>query len=82
MTPVRFSTLYIIYVPIISILFSLYVRAFPHFYVAMFQVVLAIKEESRDIPTDTRELQVANFVGPTLVDLGLYEWMEKHGGMV
>jgi hypothetical protein len=48
----------------------------------MFQVVVAIKEESQDIPTDTRELQVANFVGPTLVDLGLYEWMEKHGGMV
>ena len=48
----------------------------------MFQVVLAIREESRDVPTENRELQVANFVGPTLVDLRLYEWMEKHGGMV
>ena len=48
----------------------------------MFQVVLAIKEESGDISTETREKQVANFVGPTLADLGLYEWMEKHGGMV
>ena len=48
----------------------------------MFQVVLTIKQESGDVPTETRELQVANFVGPTLVDLGLYSWMEKHGGMV
>ena len=52
--------------------------------VAMFQVVVELKEESRDIPdpTENRELQVANYVGPTLIDLGLYEWMEKHGGMV
>ena len=55
---------------------------FPHFYVAMFQVVLALKDEAREMPTENRELQVANYVGPTLVDLRLYEWMEKHGGMV
>ena len=48
----------------------------------MFQVVVALKEESQDIPMENRELQVANYVGPTLIDLGLYEWMEKHGGMV
>ena len=34
------------------------------------------------MPTDTRELQMAYFIGPTLVDLGLYAWMEKYGGMV
>lgn len=49
---------------------------------AMFQVVLMIRQESGNVPTDTMETQVANFVGPTLVDLGLYTWMQKHGGMV
>ena len=48
----------------------------------MFQVVIAIREESREVHSENRELQVANFVGPILVDFGLYEWMEKHGGMV
>ena len=63
----------------ISLLSVIY---FLHTHTAMFQVVLAIREESRDVPSENRELQVANFVGPTLVDLRLYEWMEKHGGMV
>ena len=48
----------------------------------MFQVVHTVRQESGDMPTDTRELQVSNFIGPTLVDLGLYAWMERHGGMV
>ena len=48
----------------------------------MLQVVHAVREESRNTPTENREQQVANFVGPTLADLGLNEWMEGHGGMV
>ena len=48
----------------------------------MFQVVLMVRQESGDMPTDAMEIKVANFVSPTLVELGLYEWMEKHGGMV
>lgn len=48
----------------------------------MYQVVLTMREESGDVSTETREKQVANFIGPTLVDLKLYEWMERHGGMV
>ena len=48
----------------------------------MFQIVLAVRQEAGDSSTTVREQQVANFAFPTLVDLGLYEWMEKHGGMV
>ena len=55
-----------------------YLQTFP----AVFQVVHTVRQESGDVPTDTREQQMANFIGPTLVDLGLYAWMEKHGGMV
>ena len=65
-------------------IYTVYDLFSPHAFlnVAMFQVVQTIKQESGDVPTETRELQVANFVGPTLVDLGLYSWMEKHGGIV
>ena len=48
----------------------------------MFQIVLRTREESREESTESKEEQIANYVFPTLVDLGLYKWMEKHGGMV
>ena len=48
----------------------------------MFQAILAVREEAEDVPTETREQQVANYVGPTLTDLGFMEWMGRHGGMV
>lgn len=50
-------------------------------YNAMFQVVLAVREDGGDIQTEMREQQISNFVGPTLTDLGLYQWMANHGGM-
>ena len=49
---------------------------------AMFQVILQIKEESGEVSSESKESQIANFVFPTLVDLGLYKWMEEHGGLV
>ena len=48
----------------------------------MFQVIVQIKEESGEVSSESKESQIANFVFPTLVDLGLYKWMEKHGGLV
>ena len=53
-----------------------------HFSAAMIQTIVAVRDEGANIPTQTREQQVANFVGPTLADLGLYAWMANHGGMV
>ena len=50
--------------------------------VAMFHAVLSVREEGGEISTQTREQQVANYVGPTLAELGLAEWMATHGGMV
>ena len=49
---------------------------------AMFHAILSVREEGREISTQTREQQVANYVGPTLAELGLTEWMATHGGMV
>ena len=48
----------------------------------MFQIILTVREEGGEISTETREQQVGNFVGPTLADLGLAQWMASHGGMV
>ena len=58
------------------------IRSFMYPSAAMIQTVVAVRNEGADIPTQTRERQVANFVGQTLVDLGLYAWMVSHGGMV
>jgi hypothetical protein len=48
----------------------------------MYHAIVSVREEGGDIPTQTREQQVANYVGPTLTELGLAQWMVTHGGMV
>ena len=50
----------------------------------MLQVTLAVVKEAGKASSaaETRQQQVANFVYPALAELGLVEWMEKHGGMV
>ena len=48
----------------------------------MIQTIIALRGEGGDISTLTREQQVVNFVGHTLVELQLYAWMAIHGGMV
>ena len=50
--------------------------------IAMLHTIHSVREEGGDIPTQTREQQVANYVGPTLAELGLAQWMAAHGGMV
>ena len=49
---------------------------------AMLHAIFSVREEGGDISTQTREQQVANYVGPTLAELGLAQWMATHGGMV
>ena len=49
---------------------------------AMFHTILSLREEGAAFSTQNREQQVANFVGPTLAELGLARWMATHGGMV
>ena len=48
----------------------------------MLHAIFSVREEGGDISTQTREQQVANYVGPTLAELGLAQWMATHGGMV
>ena len=59
-----------------------YLQTVYTFFPAEFQVVHTVRKELGDMPKDTRELKAANFIGPTLMDLGLYAWMEKNGGLV
>ena len=48
----------------------------------MRQMLQAVRRHAGDSPTENTQRQVVNFVGPTLVELGLSEWVQNQGGMV
>lgn len=49
----------------------------------MLQMIQALRSQAGgNVPVEVREQQVANFVGPTLVELGFGAWVHNHGGMV
>ena len=49
---------------------------------ALSEVIVAVRREAQGSTMQIREQQSANFVGPTMTNLGISTWISSHGGMV
>ena len=49
---------------------------------AMTILVEIVRQEAGGASTQTTELQIGNFIGQVLTELGLYRWLSGHGGWV